>query len=183
MRLTVLEIFSFVTLVGLLAAGAMQGNPYTSTPYVELIANLAAATLCCGMLICTFVVTERRKAYSIGFVVPVCLYGLTLLNAGRDEFDLNKKPKHMVTNYIRTLYSSLSRDVVIDMDTGEEIEDFASLTLDERSELMTLFMKIPNPTNFLYFSHILIAISLGYVGANFGRLMFWFDSRARRTKR
>ncbi len=182
MRVTLLEIFFFVTVCCLLAGGAMQGNPYESTPYVATLANVSVSVLVCCLLICAFVLTERRRAFAIGFVIAAGLYGLPLFWRGAEEFDINMKPQHFFSNPIRALYSRLSREVVIDMETGEEIENYPSITLQERSKLMTLFIRVPNSANFLYFSHVFIAVLVGYAGANFGRLACWWDTKSRITK-
>ncbi|MCA9131116.1 MAG: hypothetical protein KDB22_28725 [Planctomycetales bacterium] len=125
--------------------------------------------------------TGQRRAFSIGFVVPALLYGLTLMIAGKGEFDVNAEPKHRASIILRIAYKKISRDLVIDMETGKEIENYASLTIHERLKKETIFMKVPSPQNFMYFGHMLILMFLGYCGAQFGRWAFWYDSCRRRV--
>lgn len=170
-----------VTTCSILLGAMMGGAPDSSSMYIELIANAIVAVLICCLIICAFVMTSFRRAFAIGFVVPACLYGFTLTQAGTDDFDLNNKPKHSISRYLRALYAKISRDAVIDMETQQEIEDYPSLTLQERSERPALFVKMPVPANFLYFAQLLILMFVGYCGGNFARWAYWIDSNPRRT--
>ena len=182
MKITVLEIAIVLSTCCLLLGSMMGGSPYSSLPYIELLANVFVAFEVCALAICAFVMTGYRRAFAIGFCIPACLYGASVAYPGNEDFEIGSRAKHPASSYLRALYHQVGRDTAVDANTGEEIDDFKSLRLRERQELQPIiYLKVPQPASFLYYAHLLLFVALGYLGGNFGRWALWFDSIKGRT--
>jgi len=150
---------------------------------------LANVTLSCialwlsGLLIIALVDRARRRAYAIGFLVPVIVYGGIHGSTNRDQLSTHDTFTLPTTRAFQRYYRSVAVTKWIDRE-GNETADFDPSSPwepkpsegDWKSEAVSMTIRDkPDGPTFMLLGHSLLAITLGFLGSRFA--LYVYDSQ------
>ena len=129
------------------------------------------ALLAMALMIVALVGRGRRRAFAIGFLVPLLTYAAVHAFTGNDELEPYDKSALPTTQSFQRPYETFRSRTWIDATTQEPIPDYDP-TVDPSLHSAGLNSKVgyhdsPDRVTFALLAHGLIAVSLAFVGSRF----------------
>lgn len=170
MKFTTRELLGFTAFVGLTVASMRVGGLLAALTFTIL------AVAANALLIVAFVDCTRRRAFAIGFLVPLLSYAGIHVLSNRDELDPYEDLALPTTRCLQPLYQAVAKSTWVDFATGKELPGYDPATDPSRHfgggmmspQGMVRLRQTPDRATFTLLAHSLIAFRIGVAGAKFG---------------
>lgn len=165
------ELFGFAAYVALTLASMRVGGVLAAFTLI-VIASVAVA-----LLIVALIDRAGRRAFAIGFLVPLLSYAAVHSFTGHDELDPFGNFALPTTRSFQPLHGAFVSSTWIDFTTGKELPDYDPTADPSRhsgggglmpANGMVTTRETPDRATFTLLAHSLIAVLIAMIGARFG---------------
>ena len=164
-QFTLRELFALSLLVGS-AIAALKLGGFAASAFL----GIAFLSVCAVAIHAT--VNPDKRPFSMGFLIPMGLYGCILLSSGGIE--LGTFGRLATTRLLRVVHTQLVQNVWISSTDGHTYPVDQPLPDERKAELaggQMQMAKVPELRTFLICGHTALAILLGYIGGKYAAIL------------